>query len=79
MYQIRKAEWEDLPRILEIYAYARDFMEKTGNPYQWGPTNWPPEALIHEDIKAGKSYVCVEGERILGEVHQCIIEKHGSL
>ena len=63
---IRHAEEKDVARMMEIYAYARDFMEKTGNPYQWGPTNWPPEPLIHEDIKAGKSYVCVEGERILG-------------
>jgi len=63
---IRHAEEKDVARMMEIYAYARDFMEKTGNPYQWGPTNWPPEPLIHEDIKAGKSYVCVEGEQILG-------------
>ena len=31
-YQVRDAVSADLPRIDEIYAYARDFMEKTGNP-----------------------------------------------
>ena len=47
---------------MEIYAYARDFMARTGNPNQWGPTNWPPEALIHSDIKDGDSYVCINDD-----------------
>ena len=24
-------------------------MKTYGNPNQWGPTNWPPEELIHND------------------------------
>ena len=52
---------------MEIYAYARAFMAKTGNPNQWGPTNWPPADLIHEDIRNGNSYVCVnDDERVIG-------------
>ena len=47
---------------MEIYARARAFMAKTGNPNQWGPANWPPRALIENDIKTGHSYVCVNGE-----------------
>ncbi len=43
-----------------IYARARQFMAEHGNPNQWGPTNWPPEALLCEDIAAGNSYVCEE-------------------
>ncbi len=54
---IRKAKYEDLPRMMEIYAYARNFMAEHGNPNQWGPTNWPPEELIRKDIAAGKSYI----------------------
>ncbi len=51
---------------MKIYAYARNYMKKHGNPNQWGPTNWPPEELIHRDIAIGKSYVCVdENEQIL--------------
>ena len=57
--KIRKTTEADFDRIMQIYARARDFMEKTGNPNQWGPTNWPPEALIRQDIKEGNSYVCV--------------------
>ena len=56
--EIRKTTEQDIGRIMEIYAYARDFMAKTGNPNQWGPTNWPPEALLRNDIKEGSSYVC---------------------
>lgn len=43
---------------MDIYAIARKFMADHGNYVQWGPTNWPPEYLIREDIEAGKSYVC---------------------
>ena len=60
--KIRKATEEDFNRIMEIYAFARDFMAKTGNPNQWGPTNWPPEALIHDDIREGSSYVCINDD-----------------
>lgn len=52
---------------MEIYAFARNFMAEHGNPNQWGPTNWPPEDLIHNDIKDGNSYVCVDdADDILG-------------
>ncbi len=56
--KIRKTTESDLDRVMEIYAYARKFMAEHGNPNQWGPTNWPPKALIQEDIKRGCSYVC---------------------
>ncbi len=63
---IRHSKEEDLPRMMEIYAYARDFMAEHGNPNQWGPTNWPPEGLIRADIAAGNSYVCVCKDRVAG-------------
>ncbi|MBR6595275.1 MAG: N-acetyltransferase [Oscillospiraceae bacterium] len=56
MYQIRKAEMADLPRILEIYAYAREFMASTGNPNQWRKTN-PPRETLEADIPAGNLFV----------------------
>lgn len=59
---IRKSNLNDLGRIMKIYEYARKFMAEHGNPNQWGPTNWPPEDLIREDIRVGKSYVCVTDE-----------------
>ena len=63
---IRKATEEDLSRIMEIYAHAREFMASHGNPYQWGPTNWPPLELVTEDIKTGHSYLCEHEGRVIG-------------
>lgn len=57
--EIRKSVQEDLDRIMEIYKFARAFMASHGNPNQWGPTRWPPEDLIRQDIREGHSYVCV--------------------
>ena len=62
---VRVASARDLARILEIYADARAFMRAHGNPDQWGE-NYPPEEMIREDVATGRSYVCVEGEEILG-------------
>ncbi|MBR6219961.1 MAG: GNAT family N-acetyltransferase, partial [Clostridia bacterium] len=64
---IRKSTWGDLDRMMAIYAHARQFMAEHGNPNQWGPTHWPPEALIQSDIRAGDSYVCVDdGGEVVG-------------
>lgn len=49
-YQLRNAKQEDLLRIQEIYAYARDFMKKTGNPNQWR-NNHPPLETLKKDIE----------------------------
>ena len=56
---IRQSTPQDLDRMMEIYAFARAFMAAHGNPNQWGPTQWPPRALIEQDIREGHSYVCV--------------------
>ncbi len=63
---IRHTTKEDLDTVMSIYAYAREFMAKTGNPNQWGPTNWPPRELIEKDIENKKSYVCIEDEEVIG-------------
>ena len=63
---IRPTAAEDLPRLLELYQQARDFMARRGNPNQWGPNRWPPEDLLRQDIAGGHSYVCLAGERIVG-------------
>ena len=63
---IRKALPEDLPRVMEIFSYARAFMTAQGNPDQWAARQWPPEELIRQDIAEGKSYVCEEDGRVIG-------------
>lgn len=64
--EIRHSTEKDVGRMMELYKHARKFMAEHGNPNQWGPTHWPPEALIHQDIADGNSYVCVQGDRIVG-------------
>lgn len=64
-YTIRPAEFADLPRILEIYAEAREFMRQTGNPNQWGETH-PTETILRDDIPKQQLYVCTENSEILG-------------
>ena len=60
---IQKADISQLPRILEIYEKARVFMAESGNPDQWG-TGYPPEEMIRQDIRNGKSYVNLEDDHI---------------
>lgn len=64
-YTVRKAERKDLPRIEEIYAYARDFMAKTGNPSQWGKTH-PAVEQIKQDIENRNLYVITDSTAIHG-------------
>lgn len=64
-YKVRNAVSADLPRIDEIYAYARDFMVKTGNPNQWGKTNPPHEWLV-EDIRQQLLHVIEDDQGIHG-------------
>ena len=64
-YTVRKAKPEDLDSIVNIYAYARSFMARNGNPHQWGKTNPPIERTI-QDIREGILYVITENERIHG-------------
>ena len=64
-YSIRPATIADLPRILEIYAGAREFMRRTGNPNQWGKTH-PAEEILRSDIPKGQLYVCSENSEIIG-------------
>ena len=63
---IRHSTEKDFSRMMEIYAYARQFMADHGNPNQWGPTNWPPEEVIHQDIAEGNSYVCEHDGQVVG-------------
>ncbi len=65
-FVIRHAAPADLPRQMEIYTFAREQMAAQGNPRQWGATNWPPQALIEQDIAAGKSYICEYEGRVVG-------------
>ena len=64
-HRVRKAKFADLPRILEIYEYARNFMAANGNPNQWGKTN-PPRETLEADIAAKRLYTVRGGDEICG-------------
>lgn len=61
---IRRAVPEDLPEMQRLFACARAFMKKSGNPTQWGD-NRPPASRVEADIAAGNSYVCSRGGRLV--------------
>ena len=61
MARRRPATPADLEAMVAIYAYARAFMARTGNPHQWGDDGYPKRELLEQDIAQGKSYV-IEGE-----------------
>lgn len=63
---IRKAKLSDLDRILEIYAYARQFMVETGNPNQWAAQGYPKRALLEADIEKDWLYVMEDDSGIHG-------------
>ena len=53
---IRKATTDDIRQILQIYAYARTQMKRSGNPGQW-KDSYPALEIIEQDIQNGTSYV----------------------
>ena len=58
-FHIRPAELQDLPRILEIYENAREFMRSNGNPNQWWDYH-PAKELLLDDIPKRQLYVFVQ-------------------
>ena len=76
---IRLAVPEDFTSIMSIYAYARSFMQETGNPNQWG-NHFPPEELIHNRIRDKQLFVLEENGTlhgsfafIIGEALRCAV------
>lgn len=63
--RIRKSNISDLPRLEQIYAYARNQMKKNGNPNQWGDTK-PERAALLKDFEQSIGYVLEEEGHIYG-------------
>lgn len=71
--EIRKTRAEELDTVMAIYRHAQKFMAEQGNPDQWGNVH-PPKDMIEKDIENGKSYVCVEDEKIAAVFYFAIEE-----
>ena len=65
VFQIQLAKPENMPEILKVYHYAREFMISTGNPNQWGKEH-PHEEILWEDIAHQQLYVIKSKEQICG-------------
>ena len=65
MLSVRLAEPKDLLEILDIYATARIFMAKNGNPAQWGSRH-PCQELVEKDIQQKQLYVICEDFNLCG-------------
>jgi len=61
---ITKVTKDELGRIEEIYAHAREFMKASGNPDQWGDS-YPPSSQIKADISQDNLYTVRDGSSIL--------------
>jgi len=68
---IIKATMDDLPAILQIYAEAREFMRRDGNPNQW-KDKYPLVEIVKRDIDLGFSHLCVDNDEILAVFYFCI-------
>ena len=62
---VRRAVRGDLPRVLDIYAAARERMRESGNPHQWGSSH-PSEDMVREDIATGRCYLVMQAGKTAG-------------
>ncbi len=70
---IRKTKTDEIPRLMEIYKYAQEFMKANGNETQWGNT-YPSLELIQADVRKGASYVCIHENEIVGTFYYAVEE-----
>ena len=49
---IRKATYEDVPALMEVFRRAREIMRASGNMHQWNDS-YPSEEIVRKDIEDG--------------------------
>mgnify|MGYP003300540922 CR=1 FL=1 len=59
---IRKATYDDVPALMEIFRKARGIMRESGNLHQWNE-GYPSEDVVRKDISAGHCFVLTAGGR----------------
>ena len=63
---IRLAQPQDLDAIEAVYAAARAYMARSGNPHQWGDSGYPHRDLLAADIEKKRLYAITEKDEIHG-------------
>ena len=61
---VRKATYEDVPELMEVFSKARETMRASGNMHQWND-GYPSEEIVRKDIENGVCYVLCKNERII--------------
>ena len=61
---IRKATYEDIPALMEIFSNARGIMRSCGNMHQWNDS-YPSEEIVGKDIDNGTCMVLCEGGKVI--------------
>lgn len=62
---IRKATYNDLPRLMEVFSAAKQIMRNSGNLHQWNDS-YPSDDIVLKDIEDGVCHViCDENSEII--------------
>ena len=61
---IRKATYDDLPVLMDVFRKARGIMRSSGNMHQWND-GYPSEEIVRRDIDNGHSYVLCEDGKVV--------------
>lgn len=59
--KIRKATYDDMPVLMQIFEHAKSIMRASGNMHQWG-NGYPSQEIVRGDIDAGVCNVLCESD-----------------
>lgn len=64
--RIRCATAADVDELMRVFALARQFMARTGNPHQW-TDGYPERELVERDVAAGRQWAVTDAAgRVVG-------------
>ena len=61
---IRRATYDDVPVLMDVFRKARGIMRSSGNMNQWND-GYPSEAVVRKDIDNGHCYVLCEDGKVV--------------
>ena len=62
--RIRRSLLSDIDSLMEIFAYATQYMCSTGNKNQW-INGYPSREIVMQDIMDKNSHVCVDNNGVI--------------
>lgn len=61
---IRKATYDDIPALMDIFRRARLIMRESGNLNQWNDS-YPSEQIVRQDIDNGNCFVLCSEDKVI--------------